>query len=106
MKVRVFYPNKDNKIVFTKEQLEKLLSEVYEEGRVYGYSQGYNASRPISITYPYTPFWYNSKEIDITPTITCNGGEYATASTTTTMSGNMTLNNISTNGGIMIGDEK
>ena len=60
MKVRVFYPNKDNKIEFTKQQLEKLLDEVYEEGRAKGYDQGYAASRPVTITYPYTPYWYTT----------------------------------------------
>ena len=63
MKVRVFYPNKDNKIEFTKQQLEKLLDEVYEEGRAKGYDQGYTASRPVTITYPYTPYWYTCTDL-------------------------------------------
>lgn len=109
MKVRVFYPNKDNKIIFTKEQLEKLLDEVYEEGRAYGYNQGYNANRPISITYPYTPYWYttnNNQEIDITPTITCTA-DPLTSSTTTSTSGYITaLNQDSNIKVVSIGDEE
>lgn len=104
MKVRVFYPNKDNKIEFTKQQLEKLLDEVYEEGRAKGYDQGYAAGRPVTITYPYTPFWYTTT--DTIPTITCNGGDYTTTSTTAT-SGYVTINNMNyADGSISIGDEK
>ena len=95
MKVRVFCPNKDNKIEFTKQQLEKLLDEVYEEGRAKGYDQGYAAGRPFTITYPYTPYWYITST---TPTITCNGGEYGKEYTIT--SSNLTTSSIS------IGDEK
>ena len=93
MKVRVFYPNKENKIEFTKQQLEKLLDEVYEEGRAKGYDQGYAASRPVTINYPYTPYWYTT---NTTPIITCNGGDYSTTSSAT----------ISTENRISIGDEK
>lgn len=32
MKVKVFYPNKNDKIEFTRDELEKLLDEVYSEG--------------------------------------------------------------------------
>ena len=76
MKVRVFYPNKENKIVFTKEQLEKLLQEVYDEGHADGYIKGWNSSSSSPyITYPYTPVWYGTGTGDnpsiTTPTITC-----------------------------------
>lgn len=97
MKVRVFYPNKDNKIEFTKQQLEKLLDEVYEEGRVKGYNQGYADGRPVTITYPYTPYWYTT---ETAPIITCNGGEYGKEYTIASTSGYVTTNSIS------IGDEK
>lgn len=105
MKVRVFYPNKDNKIEFTKQQLEKLLDEVYEEGRAKGYDQGYVAGRPVTITYPYTPYWYTTT--DIKPYITCNGGEYNTTSTLNA-SGYVTASSatISTENCISIGDGK
>lgn len=106
MKVRVFYPNKDNKIEFTKQQLEKLLDEVYEEGRAKGYDQGYAAGRPVTITYPYTPFWYTTTT-DTSPTIISNCGDYTTISTTTATSGYVTANNIMyTDNAIKIGDEK
>jgi hypothetical protein len=32
MKVKVFYPNSKGEIVFTKDELEKLLDEVYDAG--------------------------------------------------------------------------
>lgn len=109
MKIRVFYPNKDNKIAFTKEQLEKLLSEVYDEGHADGYNKGWASTHPVGTTYPYTPYRDTSTGTGTTKeftTITYNGGEYATSSTTTATSGCMTLDNISADGGIIIGDEK
>jgi len=33
MTIKFFYPDVDGKITFTKEQLERLINEVYEEGR-------------------------------------------------------------------------
>ena len=99
MKVRVFYPNKDNKIEFTKQQLEKLLDEVYEEGRAKGYDQGYAASRPVTITYPYTPYWYTTTN----PYITCSDSSITltnNAKSTNTISLNDVVSTIS------IGDEK
>ena len=33
MKIRYFYPNKDDKIEFTREELEKLINDVYDEGK-------------------------------------------------------------------------
>lgn len=107
MKVRVFYPNKDNKIEFTKQQLEKLLDEVYEEGRAKGYDQGYAAGRPITISYPYTPYWYSTTNIE--PYITCSDN---TSTLTTGPNSTITathtkftsLNDLT--GTITIGDEK
>ena len=32
MSVKIFYPTKDGKIIFTKQELEKLLDDVYNEG--------------------------------------------------------------------------
>ena len=76
MRIRTFYPNNQDKIEFTKEELEKLLTEVYEEGRADGYAQGYAASKPVNITYPYTPFWYSTTRTAKLPyddnSITCN----------------------------------
>lgn len=45
MKVKVFYPNENGKIEFTKQELEKLLDEAYKEG----YSDGNN-----KYNYPWT----------------------------------------------------
>lgn len=36
MLIKYFYPNKNNKIEFTKQELEKLINDVYEEGRMDG----------------------------------------------------------------------
>ena len=47
MKIRVFSTNERGKIEFTKDELEKLLNEVY--------SEGYN--RYVSITTPSNPSW-------------------------------------------------
>jgi hypothetical protein len=32
MKIKVFYPNNKGEIVFTKDELEKLLDEIYDAG--------------------------------------------------------------------------
>ena len=45
MKVKVFYPDMDGRIHFTKKELEDLLNEVYKEG--------YNDARPYYWTSPY-----------------------------------------------------
>lgn len=97
MKVRVFYPNKDGKITFTKAELEKLLDEVYKEGRADGYSQGYHDGKPVTITYPYTPIWYSTTS-DIN-TITCNDNSTLTST-------NMTLQMGNASNAITIGDEQ
>lgn len=73
MKVRVFYPNKDNKIEFTKKQLEELLNEVYEEGHTKGWEQGYSARRPTIIS-PYTPYW-STAGVPVTTTSITIGDE-------------------------------
>lgn len=36
MKTKYFYPNKDGNIEFTRNELEKLLNDVYDEGREAG----------------------------------------------------------------------
>lgn len=102
MKVRVFYPNKDNKIEFTKQQLEKLLDEVYEEGRSKGYSEGYNNSRPVTITYPYTPYWYCTTSSELT----YNGNSGISLYNDNTTAINQTnTTSFTTDSGISIGDE-
>ena len=69
MSIKYFYPNKDNKIEFTKQELEKLINDVYEEGRMDGTKVlGGNPT----ITTPYCPpSIYNEKPIDLTPYIYC-----------------------------------
>ena len=47
MKIRVFSTNERGKIEFTKDELEKLLNEVYSEGR----------NSYVSITTPSYPSW-------------------------------------------------
>ena len=52
MKVKIFYPNAQGKIEFTRAELEKLLNEIYEEGK-----------RDCEKNHPYTwasPFIYNT----------------------------------------------
>ena len=62
MKVKVFQPNSRGKIEFTRAELEKLLNEMYEEGR-----------RDCERTHNY-PFIYNTPYYDsITGTITTSG---------------------------------
>lgn len=43
-KIRVFPKNEKGKIEFTKEELQKLLNEVYNEGRVDSYTISYGSN--------------------------------------------------------------
>lgn len=59
MKIKVFYPDRDGRISFTKEELENLLDEVYDEGyddgkKVTSYYWGNGGS--ITTTTPYNTY--------------------------------------------------
>ena len=56
MKVKVFYPDRNGNIVFSKKELEDLLDEVYREG--------YNDARPYYWTTPY--YWTSNSGTIIT----------------------------------------
>lgn len=71
MKIKCFYPDKDGNIILTKEELEKLLNDVYEEGRADANKNYITTTRDY---YPYiTPYvTYNSTPpIDTTPYVYC-----------------------------------
>ena len=69
MLIKYFYPNKDDKIEFTRQELEKLINDIYEEGRMDGTKAW--VGNP-TITTPYCPpSIYNEKPIDLTPYIYC-----------------------------------
>ena len=59
MKIKIFYPDPDGSIRFSKQELQALLDEVYKEG--------YNDARPY---YQQSPYWSNSGSITTTPYIT------------------------------------
>ena len=66
MKVKIFYPNKDGRISFTKQELEKLLDDVYNEGHKDGYDKGYSAARPYWYwTSPYYTTTTNTTPLNI-----------------------------------------
>ena len=74
MKVKVFYPDKNGRISFTKEELQKLLDEVYKEG--------YDDARPYYWSSPYWT-WTNNPSITTTPYYTtCSNGDSTANSTT------------------------
>lgn len=58
MKPMFFYPNENDKVEFTREELEKLLKDVYEEGRADGVKV--YTTTPNVITVPYYPVYYNT----------------------------------------------
>lgn len=101
-KYKVFTPNANKKVEFTKEELEKLLNEVYNEGYTDGKASNWTIGYGDVITWPYTKVTSNSgltlKPNTNTDTITFN--------TTTTdgtasklayaPSDNVTINKIST----------
>lgn len=69
MLIKYFYPNKDDKIEFTRQELEKLINDIYEEGRAEGTRVW--TGNPI-ITTPYYPhIIYNEEPFDTTPYIYC-----------------------------------
>lgn len=53
-KIRVFPKNEKGKIEFTKEELQKLLNEVYNEGKIDSYTISYG---PNITT---TPYYYST----------------------------------------------
>ena len=59
MKIKIFYPDPDGSIRFSKQELQALLDEVYKEG--------YNDAKPY---YQQSPYWSNSGSITTTPYIT------------------------------------
>ena len=69
MLIKYFYPNKDNKIEFTKQELEKLINDVYEEGRRDGSKVW--VGNPTVTTRHCPPSIYNEKPIDLTPYLYC-----------------------------------
>lgn len=64
--VKVFTTNSDGKIEFTKDELEKVLNEVWQDGRNSVSSYWYNATSP-TVTPRYT-----DKTVEIT---TCSSGK-------------------------------
>ena len=63
MKVKVFYPNREGKIEFTRQELEKLLNEVYREGQ-----KDCNCNKSWTWTTPY----YNSNDLTLTTSNSTN----------------------------------
>ena len=54
IKIRVFSPNERGKIEFTKEELQKLLNEVYNEGKIDSYTISYGSNTTN------TPYYYST----------------------------------------------
>ena len=69
MLIKYFYPNKDDKIEFTRQELEKLINDIYEEGRMDGTKVW--VGNPTITTLYCPPSIYNEKPIDLTPYIYC-----------------------------------
>ena len=63
MKVKVFYPNRNGKIEFTPQELEKLLDEVYREGQ-----NDCNCGKSWTWTTPY----YNYKDLSLSASDSTN----------------------------------
>lgn len=53
-KIRVFPKNEKGKIEFTKEELQKLLNEVYNEGKIDSYTISYGSNITT------TPYYYST----------------------------------------------
>lgn len=79
-KIRIFYPDKNNKLSFSKAELEKLINEVYQEG----YSDGKNEWCTITYpsTTPYSPLtpYYTTTTVDCKDCITSDKVDNVTIS--------------------------
>lgn len=67
IKIRVFPKNEKGKIEFTKEELQKLLNEVYNEGKIDGYTISYGSTTtttPTAVPYSTTTASNLSTSID------------------------------------------
>ena len=64
IKIRVFSPNERGKIEFTKEELQKLLNEVYNEGKVDSYTISYG-SNIITVPNSYSTITANNSSTSI-----------------------------------------
>ena len=82
MKVKVFYPNREGKIEFTRQELEKLLDEVYREGQ-----KDCNCSKSWTWT---TPYYNDSLNSNSATNATITTPDLSTATYTT---GNTTIDN-------------
>ena len=65
-KYKVFIPNANKKVEFTKEELEKLLNEVYNEGYTDGKASNWTIGYGDVITSPYTKITCNGSTIKST----------------------------------------
>lgn len=81
MKIKIFYPNREDKIEFTRAELEKLVDEAYKEG----YADGSAHARAYS---PYIT-WTNGgnggssgQPYYTTDKVYCNGADSSSISTT------------------------
>ena len=86
MKTKYFFLNKNGKIEFTKEELDKLLKDTYDEG----YSDGSltHTFAPIQ----YVPYWYNSPSSSNVE-VWCSGSS-GTENTITTSAGPTTIKTV------------
>ena len=67
MKVKIFTVNENGYILITKEELQELVNEAYEEGR------NTTIATP-TITYPQTPYYtWSNPNSPFQYTLTCNG---------------------------------
>ena len=82
MKVKVFYPNREGKIEFTRQELEKLLDEVYREGQ-----KDCNCSKSWTWT---TPYYNGSLTSNSATSATISAPDLSTATYTT---GNTAIDN-------------
>ena len=65
-KIRVFPKNEKGKIEFTKEELQKLLNEVYNEGKIDSYTISYGSNITT------TPYCYSTITTSNSSTLTGN----------------------------------
>ena len=82
MKVKVFYPNREGKIEFTRQELEKLLDEVYREGQ-----KDCNCNKSWTWT---TPYYNGSLTSNSSTNAIVSTPDLSTATYTT---GNTTIDN-------------
>lgn len=87
MKIKIMYPNRDGRLEFSKNELEKLLEEAYNEG----YKDGKNSNTYTVKDYTYYP------SVSYLNGVTCNATSVDSTYSTNTMDNSIKVSGLTLN---------